>query len=289
MLNKESGNQYIPLLKIVLIKVLKNNTAPIGIFDSGIGGLTVAKAVMKALPAEDIIYFGDTARVPYGIKSEKVVRSYALEITKFLLKKGVKIILIACNTVSASAKKEISELAGNIPVLDVISAGAAMAVDHQRNNKVGVIGTLGTVRSNAYKKAINEFDRTIEIVQKACPMLVPLAEEGWIDNDIAKKTIEEYLSEFKMTDIDSLILGCTHYPLFKSTIRAFFNDDHIYIIDSAESIAESAFNTLKNLQIENKNGGSFECFVSDQPQRFHELAKRFLGRKINRMEIVTLN
>ncbi len=268
---------------------MKNKTAPIGIFDSGIGGLTVAKAVMKVLPAEDIIYFGDTARVPYGIKSEKVVRSYALEITNFLLKKGVKIILIACNTVSASAKKEISELAGNIPVLDVISAGATMAVDHQKNNKVGVIGTLATVRSNAYKKAINECDRTIEIVQKACPMLVPLAEEGWIDNEIAKKTIGEYLSEFKITDINSLILGCTHYPLFKSIIREFFNDDHIYIIDSAESIAESAFNMLKNLQIENKNGGSFKCFVSDRPQRFQELAERFLGRKLEHIEIVSLS
>lgn len=288
MLNKESGNSYISLLKIVLIKALKNKTAPIGIFDSGIGGLTVAKAVMKALPTEDIIYFGDTARVPYGIKSEKVIRSYALEITKFLLKKGVKMILIACNTVSALAKKEISDLAGNIPVLDVISAGVTMAVDHQDHNKVGVIGTLATVRSNAYKKAINECDRTIEIIQKACPMLVPLAEEGWIDNEIAKKTIEEYLSGFKMTDINSLILGCTHYPLFKTTIREFFIDHTIYIIDSAESIAEWASERLKNLQIENENGGSFECFVSDQPQRFHELAKRFLGRKINRVEIVNL-
>ena len=287
MLNKELRNEYIPTLKIVLIKVLKNKTAPIGIFDSGIGGLTVAKAVMEALPNEDIIYFGDTARVPYGIKSEKVVRLYALEITNFLLKKGVKMILIACNTVSASAKKEISELAGDVPVLDVIMAGAAIAVNYQYHKKVGVIGTLATVHSNAYKKAINNLDNTVEIIQKACPMLVPLAEEGWLNNEIAKKTIEIYLSELKISNINSLILGCTHYPLFKPSIRKFLHDEDIYIIDSAESIAESASIKLKNLQIENKNGGRFQCFVSDQPQRFHELAKLFLGRKIISVEIVS--
>lgn len=166
---------------------MKNKTAPIGIFDSGIGGLTVAKAVMEKLPQEDIIYFGDTARVPYGIKSEKVVRSYALEITRFLLEKGVKMILIACNTVSASAKKEILELAGEVPVLDVITAGSEMAVGFPDHKKVGVIGTLATVHSDAYKKAINALDPTVGVSQKYCPMLVPLAEEGWTDNEVAKK------------------------------------------------------------------------------------------------------
>lgn len=267
---------------------MKNKTAPIGIFDSGIGGLTVAKAVMEKLPQEDIIYFGDTARVPYGIKSEKVVRSYALEITRFLLEKGVKMILIACNTVSASAKKEILELAGEVPVLDVITAGSEMAVGFPDHKKVGVIGTLATVHSDAYKKAINALDPTVGVSQKACPMLVPLAEEGWTDNEVAKKTIETYLSEFEDAGFNSLILGCTHYPLFKHSISEFLHDENIHIIDSAESIAESASSTIDQLDLTNESGGDFKCFVSDQPQRFQELAERFLGRSLVNVEIVSL-
>jgi glutamate racemase len=268
---------------------LKNKTAPIGIFDSGIGGLTVAKAVMDKLPNEDIIYFGDTARVPYGIKSEHVVRNYALEITQFLLEKGVKMILIACNTVSASAKKEILELTGDVPVLDVITAGSEMVVGFPDHKKVGVIGTLATVHSGAYKDAIRNLDASVEVSQKACPMLVPLAEEGWIDNEVAKKTIETYLSEFEDAGYNSLILGCTHYPLFKQSIQDFLHDENIHIIDSAESIADSASFRLDQLDLANMNGGDFKCFVSDQPQRFQELAERFLGRKLDNVEIVSLS
>lgn len=267
---------------------MNNYTAPIGIFDSGIGGLTVAKAVTEALPKEDIIYFGDTARVPYGIKSEKVVRSYAIEITNFLLEKGVKMILIACNTVSASAKKEILELAGNIPVLDVISAGSALAVSFPNHKQVGVIGTLATVNSGAYEKAIHQLDAGISVFQKACPLLVPLAEEGWTENEIAIKTIETYLSDFEDSDINSLILGCTHYPLFKTVIADFLHDENIHIIDSAESIASSAAKELERLKLSNPTGGDFKCYVSDQPQRFQELAERFLGQPISEIQIVSL-
>jgi len=275
-------------LKIVLTKVLKKKTAPIGIFDSGIGGLTVAKAVMESLPHEDIIYFGDTARVPYGIKSEVVVRSYALEITRFLLEKGVKMILIACNTVSASAKEEIIELAGDIPVLDVITAGSQMAVVSPDRKEVGVIGTLATVHSGAYQRAIHELDESVRVTQKACPILVPLAEEGWTENEIARKTVKTYLSDFEGTGIDSLILGCTHYPLFKNMIREVLHDEDIFIIDSAESIAQSAGRELVARDIANEKGGSFTCFVSDQPQRFQELAERFLGRELENVEVVSL-
>ncbi len=267
---------------------MKNKTAPIGIFDSGIGGLTVAKAVMNVLPKENIIYFGDTARVPYGIKSESVVRNYALEITRFLLEKGVKMILIACNTVSASAKKEICELAGDIPVLDVITAGSNMAFAEPNHQKVGVIGTLATVHSNAYQIAIKNLDDTIEVIQKACPMLVTLAEEGWTDNEIAKQTIQVYLSGLESSGIDSLILGCTHYPLFKPCIREILAHQNIIIIDSALSIAEAASQELTNLDLKNEQGGSFNCFVSDRPQRFQELAERFLGRKLENVKIITL-
>lgn len=264
------------------------HTAPIGIFDSGIGGLTVAKAVMKALPNENIIYFGDTARVPYGIKSEETVRMYALQITDFLLKKGVKMILIACNTVSASAKNEIIAAAGEIPVLDVITSGTEAAISELIHAKIGVIGTLATVNSEAYVKAITEIDPTVEVTQQACPLLVPLAEEGWIDNEVARQTLSFYLEAFKGKQIDSLILGCTHYPLFKDVIPTVLEGAEIKIIDSADSIAKTAKEELKKLDLLNNSGGDFQCFVSDRPQRFQELAERFLGRGVSEIEIVSL-
>lgn len=264
------------------------NTSPIGIFDSGIGGLTVAKAVMATLPNEDIIYFGDTARVPYGIKSEETVRLYALQITKFLLRKGVKMILIACNTVSASAKKEIVRVAGNIPVLDVITAGTESVLNGEKNARIGVIGTLATVNSKAYVQAIKEVKPGAEVIQQACPLLVPLAEEGWIDNEVAKKTLRFYLEIFKKENIDSLILGCTHYPLFKTIIPKVLDENGIRIVDSADSIAKTAKEKLNELNVLNDEGGKFECFVSDRPQRFQELAERFLGRSISEIQIVSL-
>lgn len=265
-----------------------NSKAPIGIFDSGIGGLTVAKAVAKALPNEDIIYFGDTARVPYGIKSEETVREYALQITDFLLSKGVKMILIACNTVSASAKNEIKAKTGSLPVLDVITSGTEMALAQTPNDHVGVIGTLATVNSRAYEKSIHALNSQIKVTQQACPLLVPLAEEGWIDNEVAVKTLESYLSVFDNSDINSLILGCTHYPLFKKTIPSILKSETIKIIDSADSIALTAKSTLNTLELLNNEGGEFQCFVSDRPQRFQELAERFLGRKISDVVVTHL-
>lgn len=262
--------------------------APIGIFDSGIGGLTVAKSVANALPDENIIYFGDTARVPYGIKSPETVREYALQITDFLLSKGVKMILIACNTVSASAKKEIIERTKPIPVLDVITSGTETALSHSPSNHIGVIGTLATVNSKAYEHSIHSMDSEIKVTQQACPLLVPLAEEGWIDNEVATKTLENYLSIFEKSDIDSLILGCTHYPLFKHVIPKVLASDSIKIIDSADSIAHTARQTLSKLDLLNTDGGDFQCFVSDRPQRFQELAERFLGRKISDVVVTHL-
>lgn len=265
------------------------NTAPIGIFDSGIGGLTVAKAVMKALPNENIIYFGDTARVPYGIKSEETVRMYALQITNFLLNKGVKMILIACNTVSASAKEEIIKAAGSIPVLDVITAGTQAALSQSKHGQIGVIGTLATVNSEAYIKAITKIEPGVEVTQQACPLLVPLAEEGWIDNEIAKQTLRHYLAVFQEKPIDSLILGCTHYPLFKSVIPEVLQEPEIKIIDSADSISKTAGTELTRMRTLNKEGGDFQCFVSDRPQRFQELAERFLGRELQDITLIDLN
>lgn len=267
----------------------KVKTSPIGIFDSGIGGLTVAKAVVKSLPNEDIIYFGDTARVPYGIKSVETVKKYALEIIDFLLKKDVKMILIACNTVSASAKEAIIKAAGDVPVLDVISSGAETAFHNSSPKHIGVIGTLATVNSNAYVDSIHELNQNTKVSQQACPLLVPLAEEGWTENKIARETLEYYLEDFDHSGIDSLILGCTHYPLFKKAISEIFENQNVRIIDSAESIAETARQKLEQLGLLNTEGGDFSCYVSDRPQRFQELAERFLGQRIQNVEVVTLD
>lgn len=267
--------------------------APIGVFDSGIGGLTVAKAVMETLPGENIIYFGDTARVPYGIKSVETIRTYALEITRFLIEKKVKMILIACNTVSAAAEEQVVELAGKhkIPVLGVVKAGAQAAHELTRDHKrVGVIGTLATIGSGTYEKALYELDQEVSVYSKACPLLVPLAEEGWVDNDIAKRTLEIYLEDFKSKDLNALILGCTHYPLFKSLIRQVMNGQDVEIVDSAVSIASMASKKLAQLDLLNdQKEGQFECYVSDKPQRFQQLAELFLGRRMKRVEIVSMH
>lgn len=263
--------------------------SPIGIFDSGIGGLTVVKAVREALPGEDIVYFGDTARVPYGIKSEETVRGYALQITRFLLERNVKMILIACNTVSASAKEQIIEEAGDIPVLDVITAGTRAALEDSGSRHIGVIGTLATVGSGAYQQAIRARNSKVKVSSEACPLLVPLAEEGWTDNQVARDTLGIYLKRFEGSDIDSLILGCTHYPLFKESIRQALSDKRIRIIDSAQSIADMSRDMLRDLDLLNPAGeGTFECFVSDRPQRFQELAERFLGSPIPGVHIAHL-
>ncbi|MEX0779644.1 MAG: glutamate racemase [Balneolales bacterium] len=263
--------------------------APIGIFDSGIGGLTVAQAVMKALPGEQIIYFGDTARVPYGIKSVDTVRKYSLEIADFLIGKGAKMVLIACNTASSAAEEQIKAKCRDIPVLGVIEAGARVASNLKEHQNVGVIGTLATIESNAYKKALLKLDPSISVFSRACPLLVPLAEEGWTHNEIAEQVLHVYLDEIMKQDLDALILGCTHYPLFKESIAKVLSGHQLSIIDSAVAIAEMAKSSLQQMDILNPgSSGSFECYVSDKPQRFQILAERFLGKELNSVEIVDL-
>ncbi len=264
--------------------------SPIGIFDSGIGGLTVVKSVMNTLPNENIIYFGDTARVPYGIKSSDTIRQYASQITDFLLKKNVKIILIACNSVAAAAREDIKKRCGNIPVLDVIEAGTKTALSQSNGNRhIGVIGTLATIGSGAYEVSLRDLDKDIQVFSRACPLLVPLAEEGWNDNEIADEVLKKYLHDFKDKNLGALILGCTHYPLFKKAINRILGEE-LSIIDSADSIAEMTRNHLDTQKKRNNSTekGTFECFVSDKPQRFKLLAERFLGKKLNRVEIVNL-
>lgn len=264
--------------------------APIGIFDSGIGGLTVVKKVMEVLPDEDIIYFGDTARVPYGIKSSNTVKQYAVQITDFLVQKKVKMILIACNTVTAAADQEVKNAAGTIPVLEVIEAGskAAIAIPPLKK-RIAVIGTMATVSAGAYQKTLTKMDPEVQVFSKACSLLVPLAEEGWVDNEVALLTLNHYLEDIRSMDLDALILGCTHYPLFRKSIEKVLNNPEIQIIDSAESIASMAKEVLTKMNLlDTPHNRTFDCYVTDKPQRFQQLADNFLGEKINRVEIVTL-
>ena len=266
-----------------------DSNRPIGIFDSGIGGLTVVNAVMKKLPHENIIYFGDTAHVPYGTKSDKAINRFSAEITQFLIRQDVKMILIACNSVSAVAKETVTSIAGSIPVLDVITAGTQAAIA-TGSKSIGVIGTLATIGSGAYEHSLRQSNNGLQIMSKACPLLVPLAEEGWTDNEVAKNTLSLYLSEFMNNNIDSIILGCTHYPLFTSTLQTLFTNQAVTIIDSADSIADMAQKLLNSKKQMNSQmvEGTLKLYVSDRPQRFRELSERFLGRSVPDIQIVNL-
>lgn len=274
-----------------MINDLQNN--PIGVFDSGVGGLTVVKELIKILPHENIIYFGDTARVPYGTKSKDTVIKFSGEIVHFLTGKNVKLILVACNTASAVAldtlrKKvnphtnKLSIGAGvKVPVIGVIESGAVSAVSNSKNRKIGVIGTEATIKSKAYEKSIKKIAGNYKIVNCACPLFVPLAEEGWTGKKISRTIAGEYLKYIKKSGIDTLILGCTHYPLLKKVIGKVLGKN-IKLIDSAAAIAKKVKNILENKKMLNRSAhiGYKRFFVSDAPEKFKKLGRIFLGKKI---------
>ena len=258
---------------------------PIGVFDSGLGGLTVVKALKKMLPNESILYFGDTARLPYGVKSEELVKQYSIQITKFLIQKDAKMIIVACNTATAMALKLLKKEFDNIPIIGVIEPGSKQAVLNTNKKKVGVIGTIATINSNAYEKSIREKDIEVDIISKACPLFVPFVEEGLIKGEAINEIAKHYLSSF-INKVDTLILGCTHYPLLKSII--FDNTENINLVDSASSVAEVAYKVLldhKLLNVEKKSG-VFDCYVTDFPMRFEELGKIFFGSDIINVQLV---
>lgn len=259
------------------------NSKPIGIFDSGIGGLTVVRSLIGRLPHENIVYFGDTARVPYGPKSAQVVREYAAQDVDFLLTHGVKMIVVACNTVSAVAL-DVVQKRTKVPVVGVIVPGAKMAVAVTRKRRVGVIGTITTIQSNAYPNAIRQFDKSVFVVSKPCPLFVPLVEEGWIDHKASLLIAREYLFPLKLEKIDTLILGCTHYPLLKDVIKSVM-EDSLTLIDSGEATAAEVESVLdeQNLQNTSKHKGNVQFFLSDMPRKFAEIGERFLGRKLGRV------
>jgi glutamate racemase len=252
---------------------------PIGVFDSGIGGLTVLKALTDALPGEDFIYLGDTARLPYGTKSNEVIIRYSKENTEFLLAKGIKMLVVACNTSSAVALDAIASDT-MVPVIGVIEPGARAAVKASRNGKIGVIGTEATIASGAYTRAIQRLGRRSEIYTRACPLLVPLAEEGWIDNEVAERTVAHYLESLKQSGIDTLLLGCTHYPLLRAMFAQVLGAS-VRIVDSATATAVEVGERLRMLRLAKRGvDGSQSFFVTETPDRFVRVGRRFLGPQV---------
>jgi glutamate racemase len=254
----------------------------IGIFDSGVGGLTVMHRMIEALPHEHLVYLGDTARYPYGTKSATVVSQYTLENAKFLLDTGVKLLVVACNTMSAVALDALRAHT-DVPVIGVIDPGARAAVAATRNRKVGVIGTEGTIGSGSYTRALRALDPELEIYTRACPLFVALAEEGWVDNPIAEQAAATYLASFRQSRIDTLVLGCTHYPLLAKTIGAYLGPE-VQLVDSATETAREVVRLLgeRGLATTATDArGATSFFVTDVPDRFIRVGSRFLGSVVD--------
>jgi glutamate racemase len=264
------------------------NAAPIGVFDSGIGGLTVVRELIRQLPNESIIYFGDTARVPYGPKSPDTVVRYSREITDFLRGEGVKAVVVACNTATAHALPILRE-ENDLPIVGVIEPGSRAAARATRTKRVGVIGTQGTIRSGAYERAIASVEPGADITALACPLFVPLVEEGWLDTEATRLIAREYLEPMANADIDTLVLGCTHYPLLKKVIGSVVGRD-VRLIDSAEETAAETGEVLreKGISHEATDDARYRFIASDAPEQFLRVGQRFLGASIDRVETFTI-
>ena len=249
---------------------------PIGIFDSGIGGLTVVKEVIRYLPGESIIYFGDTARVPYGTKSQSTITKFAIQDVNFLLKRGVKAVIAACFTVSSNAM-DILDSKFDIPILGMVEPGVS-AIKKTGTKFIGIIGTQATIESKSYERRLKKEIKGVRAMSRACPLFVPLAEEGWVNNDVAKMTVERYLLPLKKKGIEALVLACTHYPLLKKAISEFMGKD-VKIILPGQELAFSLKKRLAELNLgsSNKDKGELKVYLSDIPRNFERIAKKFLG------------
>jgi glutamate racemase len=257
----------------------------IGMFDSGIGGLTVLREVRRWLPHERIIYLGDTARVPYGNRSPETVTRYSLENTRFLVHKGIKLLVVACNTSSAVAlpvlKKNLP-----IPVIGVIDPPSREAVRRTKSGRIGVIGTRATIRSEAYPKAIRRLDPAVEVISRACPLFVPVVEEGLEEDEIARVTVKKYLTDFCDSGIDVLVMGCTHYPILERQIRELLGD-HVYIVNTGRETSREVEEVLNKRNDARESGkGACEYFVTDSPDKLCDLGARVLGEPLKRVRLV---
>jgi glutamate racemase len=260
---------------------------PIGVFDSGLGGLTVVKALKKVLPYEEIVYLGDTARLPYGTKSAEAIQRFSIQDIEFLIGRNVKLVIVACHSASSVALDELLKRYP-LPILGVIDPGARAAVDATRNNRIGVIGTNLTIGSGSYERAIRHYRRDVEIIAKATPLFVPLAEEGWLTNDVAFRAANAYLQPFKTERIDTLLLGCTHYPLLKKVIARVLGK-RITLVDSSEETARSARALLeqqglirrpRKSEIRHPKADMVRFYLSDLTPNFREVCGRFLGAPV---------
>ncbi len=274
--------------EILSVKSITNSTAPVGVFDSGVGGLTVAREIMRQLPQENIVYFGDTARVPYGSKSRDNIIRFSRQIIRFLRTKDVKAIVIACNTASALALETVQSET-DIPVIGVIVPGARAAVQATENGIIGVAGTEATIRSETYTKVIRQMNPDAVVIGKPCPLFVPLVEEGFAKHRITEEVIDIYLSDMRRTDIDTMILGCTHYPLLRSRIRAYFGEN-VHIVNPAYETAMDLKKILADNGTENLSEGpaSYEFYVSDAAEKFTHFANGILSYDVAATRLVNI-
>lgn len=260
---------------------------PIGVFDSGLGGLTVVKEIIKLLPNENLIYFGDDGRTPYGTKSQETVIKYTKQDLAFLLSMDVKLVVVACNTVSALSLPIISPLI-NVPILEVINPGARSALKKTKDGRIGIIATPATINSGVYSKAVKDMNPNVQIFSKACPLFVNLVEEGWWNNEITRMIANEYLRDLKKSQIDTLILGCTHYPLIADTIQDVIGDD-VVLVSSAEELSITLNELLRK---ENLYAGAepaeYRYYTSDSVEKFRKLGKMILGKEICNVERVDM-
>ena len=258
---------------------------PIGVFDSGIGGLTVVSALRELLPNETIFYLGDTARVPYGGKSAATVERYSLEITEMLLEENCKAVVVACNTASALALPRLEEMSP-VPVMGVIRPGAEAAVAATTNGHIGVIGTRATIKSGAYEQAIQALDREVRVSARACPLFVPLIEEGWLESEITDQVVRQYLTPLVEEGIDTLVLGCTHYPLLREAIGRFLGQS-ITLVDSAQNCATAVTRLLdsENLRARLDAKGKLSIALTDPPDAFLDVARKALRLEIGTVQL----
>lgn len=264
-----------------------SDARPIGIFDSGVGGLTVFKEVERILPNEQIIYFGDTARVPYGTKSRQTITKFSVESVEFLMKHNVKLVLVACNTAS-SLSLDFLKRCFKVPIIGVIEPGARNAVSLTKNKRIGIVGTNATIASGIYEKTIKRISRNAAVYSQSCPLFVPLVEEGWTDRPVTRDVASTYLKGLKAKGVDTLILGCTHYPLLRNVIGKFMGSK-VSLVDSAKEVAKEARSVLDMNGLLNGNPGKkrHKFFVSDEPGPFIRLSERFLKRPMKEVKLCT--
>ena len=269
------------------LPLLLNKNQSIGVFDSGLGGLTVLKALKKQLPNESFLYFGDTAHVPYGSKSSQAVQNYSIKIAQFLLNHDVKLIVIACNTASSVAT-HVLQKKFDIPIISVIRPSVKQAISHHKGGEIGIIGTQSTITSKSYIEQFTSLAPQIKTSQQACPLFVPLIEENWANTNIAKKVASIYLKPFLKHTLDALVLGCTHYPIMQPVIQSVMGDS-VKLISSGPAVANTVdkFLSENNLQNDDKNASTETFFVTDFPQKFDKIGSQFLGRTLTNIHYIT--